>query len=282
MWSLGRLGLALSMAGLATAASAAPDPRPPLPADDLNATQMDRTAPNQPDGPPPPRGAWNQDGWSDSGAPSMRDRGAGGFDSNGSPSAPPRQARGSDVRRMDTPGRWRRETWDGGRGDAFAYRRGGRLPPIFASPDYAVPDWQPYGLVPPGPGRHWARYYDDAVLIDAPGTVIDAVPLIGWEDQNPRYDHRGGGAMGWHPAPPYIYHRGSGPAPQVYYNRDGATTIVITTAPSVVTTTTRTTTHYVTMRRRVWHAQTTKLVQARPSRPVQTKTRRTVQTKRKR
>lgn len=263
MLSLGRLGLVLSIAGAAVAAHAAPD-SPPLPAEDLNAGQMARDVPMQPEG-LPPRGGWSRDGWSDTATSDRRpdrDRAI----------APRGPRPGAQTDRGNArSGEWRRQTWDGGRGEPFAYRRGGRLPAIFVSPRYAVPDWREYGLLPPGPGRRWVRYYDDAVLIDGGGTVIDAVPAIGWDDLGPGPDRGwyGGGGMAWHPEAPRIDHRGPGPAPQVHYGADGSTTIVITTAPSVATTTT--TTSYVTTRKRAWTSRPNKLVQTKPRRAMQTK-----------
>lgn len=259
MRSLGRLGLALSMAGLATGASAAPDSRTPLPADDWNAAQMDRAVPMQPDNSPPQRGGWGRDGWSDTigaeaGQRRFDDRRADDTEVDRRPSGG-RAMSDPDMRRVEAPGEWRRETWDGGRGASYAYRRGGRLPSIFGSSDYAIPDWQAYGLTPPGPRRRWVRYYDDAVLIDSGGTVIDAVPAIDWDDRGSGVGGgwHGGDGMAGYPAP-IIDHRGPGPAPQVRYGPDGAMTIVITTAPSVATTTTTTTTSYTTARKRAWRA----------------------------
>lgn len=264
MRSLGRLGLALSIAGLATAATAAPDSRSALPSEDWNAAQMERAPAGA------PRGGWGRQGWSD------------GAEYPAAGRSEPRRWRDGDMRRDGPPGEWRRQTWDGGRGPDFAYRRGGRLPPIFVSPSYVVPDWDAYRLAPPGPGRRWVRYYDDAVLIDGRGYIVDAVPAIGWDDRGPAlaYDrHWRDDGMAGHPGRPQIDHRGPGPAPQVYYGANGATTIVITTAPSVATTTTTATERYVTTRKWGRKARPSKLIQTKPARTVYSKARRTVQTK---
>ena len=56
-------------------------------------------------------------------------------------------------------------------------------------------DWDAYGLAPPGRGRSWVGYYEDAVLIDRNGFIIDAVPAIGWDERGPALARDGG----WHP-----------------------------------------------------------------------------------
>ena len=281
MRSLGSLGYALSVAALATAAQAAPDSRAPLPAEDLNAAQMERVG-----SPPPTHGGWARDGWADDAGPGPRadapppaDFHNGRADADGPPPQEWRDA-GMDRGRGMAAGRsddWRRQTWDGGRGDAFAYRRGGRLPAIFVSPRYAVPDWEGYRLAPPGPGRRWVRYYDDAVLIDGRGRVVDAVPAVGWDDDYRGRPWRDGPWRDrpWRGGGPIVEHHGPGPAPEIHYGPGGATTIIIRTAPSVTTTTT-TETYVTTSRKRVWKPAPTKLV---PRRTVQTKPGRTVQTK---
>lgn len=165
-----------------------------------------------------------------------------------------------------------------------AYRRPHRgwvVPNYWISPRFYISDWQGYGLSQPPYGYNWLRYYDDAVLIDARGRVIDAAPAIGWDDDygDPGFAHGADGPWhdgSWQDRGPRIEHHGPGPAPSVYYGPNGATTIVIRTEPSVATTTTTTTESYVTTTaKRAWK-QPTKLA---PRRMVQTKTVRAVQTK---
>lgn len=94
-------------------------------------------------------------------------------------------------------GRW----WGGANapGGWNAYRRpvrGVALPPYWASPRFTVNDWRDYGLDTPGRGRRWARYYDDAVLIDDRGSVYDCVYGVNW-DGTPDY-----AGAGYAPPPP--------------------------------------------------------------------------------
>lgn len=94
----------------------------------------------------------------------------------------------------NAPGGWR------------AYRRpyrGYALPSYWIAPRFYVTDWQAYGLSRPMPGYNWVRYYDDAVLIDARGSVFDTRDGVDWDGtgvgygQDDRvyadggYDHRG-------------------------------------------------------------------------------------------
>ncbi len=83
------------------------------------------------------------------------------------------------------------------------YRRpyaGWALPPYWVQPGFALGNWSAYGLAQPRAGYRWSRYYDDAVLIDARGSVYDTVGGIDW-------DHYDGGSYemaGDHgPPPPY-------------------------------------------------------------------------------
>ncbi|WP_298090402.1 RcnB family protein [uncultured Sphingomonas sp.] len=93
------------------------------------------------------------------------------------PAAQPSAARWGSM----VDGRW----WGGANapGGWNAYRRpvrGVALPPYWVSPRFTVSDWNSYGLGEPARGRRWARYYDDAVLIDDRGTVYDTVGDIDW------------------------------------------------------------------------------------------------------
>ncbi len=253
MHILGKFGFTLLAAGLSTAALAAPDSRRGAAATELPAPQLKLNTPVAPPAvqtPPAARGRWTRGGWSD--------------DAVGTPVASPPIADAvplPEARRDDGPwqqnrpryevpqrtagawaaaprGDWRRQTWDGGRGDAYTYRRGARLPAVFASPLYVVPDWGGYDLAPPPPGTNWVRYYDDAVLVDADGRVLDSVPGIGW-DAPDRWNDSGPDFAGDGPDPrrEEIYGSDTGAVgTQTYRGPNGATTVIVRTAPQVTTT----------------------------------------------
>jgi hypothetical protein len=46
-------------------------------------------------------------------------------------------------------------------------------------PQFHVQNWQVFGLPQPVPGGRWIRYYDDALLIDREGRVLDG--RYGWK-----------------------------------------------------------------------------------------------------
>lgn len=82
-------------------------------------------------------------------------------------------------------GRW----WGGvnAPGGWNAYRRpvrGQAVPVYWNTPRFYISDWSAYGLARPQYGYNWARYYDDAVLIDSRGSVYDTASDIDWD----RYD----------------------------------------------------------------------------------------------
>lgn len=86
-------------------------------------------------------------------------------------------------------GRW----WGGANapGGWAGYRRphrGWAVPTYWNAPRFYIGDWSTYGLPQPPQGYNWARYYDDAVLIDARGSVYDTASDIDWD----RYDSNGG------------------------------------------------------------------------------------------
>jgi Ni/Co efflux regulator RcnB len=79
-------------------------------------------------------------------------------------------------------GRW----WGGANapGGWAAYRapfRGYRVPTYWAAPRFYITDWQRYRLPAPTGGYSWARYYDDAVLIDRGGSVYDHRSGLDWD-----------------------------------------------------------------------------------------------------
>ncbi len=197
-------------------------------------------APPGPDAPTPAlSGGWTRDGWSDT-APAIR--------------AVPRPIDPADMPLLPRPGEpvadrdagpnadqadgpARRTAWDGGRGADYRYRRGGRLPAAFTSPAYGVSDWAGYGLTPPPAGATWVRYYDDAVLIDAEGTVIDAAPDIGWaQPPRPYQDASASDPVVDRSAPTYTY--SVSPGTVVTRGPPGQITITTVTTPQTSTTTT--------------------------------------------
>ena len=71
-----------------------------------------------------------------------------------------------------------------------AYRpphRGWRMPGYWNSSRFYIADWTDYGLSQPPSGYHWARYYDDAVLIDDRGSVYDTVGGLDWDGYDDGY-----------------------------------------------------------------------------------------------
>lgn len=80
-----------------------------------------------------------------------------------------------------------RGRWYGGTyapGGWAAYRRpvrGWVLPSYWVAPSFYVSDWQRFNLWAPQPGHGWIRYYDDAVLVDRYGQVVDTREGIDWD-----------------------------------------------------------------------------------------------------
>jgi Ni/Co efflux regulator RcnB len=114
----------------------------------------------------------------------------------GSVAAPPTGANaGAPVQ----PGSWGRHGWQAGAGatptapttdasPAVAYRHlaaGETLPTQWQSATYTVSDWHDWGLTDPGAGRHWVRYYDDAVLVDGTNKVAEVRQDAGWARATP-------------------------------------------------------------------------------------------------
>lgn len=104
---------------------------------------------------------------------------------------PPRPAIRGGHPRVSLPGpRWGGRVqgrWYGGHyapGGWAAYRapvRGFLLPRYWVAPSFYIQDWSNYGLVAPQAGYGWYRYYDDAVLADRGGRVIEYRSGIDWD-----------------------------------------------------------------------------------------------------
>lgn len=84
--------------------------------------------------------------------------------------------------------------WHGGvnaPGGYVAYRRpvpGFTLPRYWIQPSFYIGNYAAYGLPAPRPGYGWSRYYDDAVMTDAYGRVVESRGGIHWEDYDGGYD----------------------------------------------------------------------------------------------
>ena len=72
----------------------------------------------------------------------------------------------------------------GGWGGYRRPRRGGSLDHYWMQPGFQIPDYLSFGLAAPPYGTFWVRYYDDAVLIDAQGSVQASVSGIAWSSAN--------------------------------------------------------------------------------------------------
>ncbi len=93
----------------------------------------------------------------------------------------PQQAPGVPQWGVNRNGRW--EAADRAPGGVRGYRRvgrGSRLPRYWTNPDFLIGNFGLYGLPQPPFGYSWSRYYDDAVLIDTRGRVLDSAYGIDW------------------------------------------------------------------------------------------------------
>lgn len=85
-------------------------------------------------------------------------------------------------------GRW--HAGHGAPGGWGGYRfatRGYQLPTYWIAPRYVIA-YRTYGLPAPQAGANWSRYYDDAVMIDRDGRVIDSRRGIEWDRYEGGYD----------------------------------------------------------------------------------------------
>lgn len=118
-------------------------------------------------------------------------------------------------------GRWRGGANAPGGWKAYRTPRHGRvLPRYWLSSDFALRDYASWGLPIPPYGYGWSRYYDDAVLIDWRGTVLDHVSGIDWS--RPGYGGYYGGSTqdaGYYAQPGYGGCQTT-PEPQVHVEGD--------------------------------------------------------------
>lgn len=69
-------------------------------------------------------------------------------------------------------------------GGLASYRspdRGFVLPPYWMQPNFFIDDYARYGFAAPKDGFGWSRYFDDAVLTDSTGRVVDVVKDVDWD-----------------------------------------------------------------------------------------------------
>jgi Ni/Co efflux regulator RcnB len=122
-------------------------------------------------------------------------RSGGGYNSGPLPGYQPIQAGQHQQRWGGSVG----GRWYGGSnapGGWNAYRRPNRgwtLPRYWVAPSFFIGDWGTYGLSTPPQGYNWTRYYDDAVLVDGRGRVVDAVDGIDWDSYDDSQGYAGGG-----------------------------------------------------------------------------------------
>ena len=71
--------------------------------------------------------------------------------------------------------------------------RGWHLPQYWWAPRYEVRDWAMYRLPQPKGDGRWVRYYEDALLIDSHGTILDGRYDVDWDRHGESwgYDDRG-------------------------------------------------------------------------------------------
>lgn len=67
--------------------------------------------------------------------------------------------------------------------------RGFIVPHFWWAPQFQVFNWQSYGFAQPGYGNRWIRYYDDALLIDQYGRVIDRREGMNWDEYGDSWDY---------------------------------------------------------------------------------------------
>ncbi len=125
--------------------------------------------------------------------------------------------------------------------------RGIHVPGFCMVPRFLIRDYARYGFYQPMYGGRWIRYYDDALLVDPHGQVIDGEWGLNWDEYGPDWRHgeRGipeyAGADEYYPEdhgyPEDAGHGGYGQSGYVYhYPQAGAIVITetVTTTPGTV------------------------------------------------
>jgi Ni/Co efflux regulator RcnB len=64
---------------------------------------------------------------------------------------------------------------------------GYQLPRYWVNPSYYIVNYSNYGFQAPQQGYQWVRYYNDAVLTDPRGYVVQAQPNVQWENYGDTY-----------------------------------------------------------------------------------------------
>ena len=114
---------------------------------------------------------------------------------------PVREVRNVIVRRGAPPAEIRRELrrvsgYSHAGAGHFEMRRridrGGFIPPMWMGPQFVISNWGMYGFRQPMPGGRWIRYYDDALMIDRDGRVLDGRYGMDWDRYGDRWDDRDG------------------------------------------------------------------------------------------
>jgi hypothetical protein len=78
-------------------------------------------------------------------------------------------------------------------GPPVRVQRGFIMPSFWLGPQFHIQDWRTYGFHEPVQGGRWVRYYDDAVLVDGYGRVVDVRHGLDWDEYGEpwEYDPRG-------------------------------------------------------------------------------------------
>jgi Ni/Co efflux regulator RcnB len=74
------------------------------------------------------------------------------------------------------------------------FNRGGFLPQTWWGPQFQIFDWSGYGLPQPMPGCRWIRYYDDALMVDGSGRIVDGRWGMNWDRWQDDWDYGDDGA----------------------------------------------------------------------------------------
>ena len=67
--------------------------------------------------------------------------------------------------------------------------RGFVLPQFWRGPQFQISNWGMYGLPQPVQGGRWVRYYDDALMLDGYGRVMDGRWGMSWDQWGDQWDY---------------------------------------------------------------------------------------------